>query len=816
MPAISVLMPSLNVAPFIRRAVESVLNQTFDDLEVLCIDAGSTDGTLEILREYERKDPRVRVILSGQKSYGHQMNLGLREATGEFIGIVETDDFASPEMYARLYDRAKAHNAQVVKANYFDFHSFPFERERLVRRYRNYPHDTLLNEEERTRLLKGNPTLWTSIFERKLLREHRIEFLETPGASYQDTSFIIKVVLVAERIVLLDESYLHYRRDNENSSVHSRDKAFYVCDEMRSAHEFMERLPKVSPRVRHTMWSQRADVYEWNYARLGDEHRMAFLEQVRKEFAPASKAGELKRKSFSARGWGLVEGALKDPAAYYRAHREKAIRPASGDAKPLITVVQDVTCAGELLETCLEGARRQSRPDVEVFVVCANASEKARKTIASYGEKIENYRAFVDTDGSDACASVSAGSLMNAALEAAGGEWFLFLAGDCVLGQGSIEAAITRLDRPDADVYMLDVVEYDQSDRRIRKLAAKPKVSGVGAWRTSADADSGSILQRCGAHVAAKLFSRKLVADGSLRFQDTTCNYDVAFSALATLRARQVSRIDGATVFLAKGGNRKKGALLDARPTDAIMPWGELCKIAEEKDLMARFEETVVNVVADGIADDYLAMRSPAARLGVCQELCHGDLVRYGIRCRPDEFYQRRETPELMRILPHVGEEGALADGSPIRGTEFEGAYELFATALEAAGDQAGPGAGSDVSQGNECVDACAQILAAHDRLDAAAEAYANVPSEEKALYLLLPPKEQALFESLVKPRAEALAKTRGLEAELETARAELAVLSEAHDRDEKRLEKVTKSRSYKLGKALTSPVKALRKIRKR
>ena len=91
-PMVSVLMPSLNVAPYIRQCMESVIGQTLQEIEILCIDAGSADGTAEVLREYAGKDPRVTLLHSDVKSYGHQINMGLENATGEYIGIVETDD----------------------------------------------------------------------------------------------------------------------------------------------------------------------------------------------------------------------------------------------------------------------------------------------------------------------------------------------------------------------------------------------------------------------------------------------------------------------------------------------------------------------------------------------------------------------------------------------------------------------------------------------------------------------------------------------------------------------------------------------------
>ena len=75
-PKVSIIMPSLNVASFIRQCMDSVVTQTLKEIEIFCVDAGSTDGTLEILREYEQKDKRVRVIVSDKKSIGYQYNLG--------------------------------------------------------------------------------------------------------------------------------------------------------------------------------------------------------------------------------------------------------------------------------------------------------------------------------------------------------------------------------------------------------------------------------------------------------------------------------------------------------------------------------------------------------------------------------------------------------------------------------------------------------------------------------------------------------------------------------------------------------------------
>ena len=86
-PKVSVIMPSLNVGKYIRESLTSVCNQTLKEIEIICVDAGSTDGTLEIIKEFAASDKRIKVIHSDKKSYGYQMNVGIHEAQALLYSI---------------------------------------------------------------------------------------------------------------------------------------------------------------------------------------------------------------------------------------------------------------------------------------------------------------------------------------------------------------------------------------------------------------------------------------------------------------------------------------------------------------------------------------------------------------------------------------------------------------------------------------------------------------------------------------------------------------------------------------------------------
>ena len=99
---ISVVMPMYNQEKYIVKCLESVINQTLKELEIIVVNDGSTDLSLSIVKSYAEKDDRVVIIDKPNSGYGNSVNLGMRRATGKYIGIVETDDFIAPDMFETL------------------------------------------------------------------------------------------------------------------------------------------------------------------------------------------------------------------------------------------------------------------------------------------------------------------------------------------------------------------------------------------------------------------------------------------------------------------------------------------------------------------------------------------------------------------------------------------------------------------------------------------------------------------------------------------------------------------------------------------
>ena len=220
MAKISVIIPIYNSERFLREAMESVINQTLPEIEIICINDGSTDNSLEIVNQYALKDERIKIIDKPNEGYGKTINRGLDEAKGEFIAVFEPDDILDKTIYEKLYAIAEKENLDVVKCNFFNYWSEKNKKKksglvsRCAKKHSFCPKDNL-------KIFTAHASIWAGIYRKSFLDKNNIRLLETAGASYQDMGFTFKVLATVDKMYLLDEALLYYRQDNPNSSVNN-------------------------------------------------------------------------------------------------------------------------------------------------------------------------------------------------------------------------------------------------------------------------------------------------------------------------------------------------------------------------------------------------------------------------------------------------------------------------------------------------------------------------------------------------------------------------------------------------------------------
>ncbi len=272
--------------------LDCVVNQTLQELEIICVNDGSTDGSVKILRDFSKRDDRLILIDKKNAGYGHSVNLGIRIARGEYIGIVEPDDFLRLEMLEELYGIASEMQLDVVKAD-FDIVRGPdgkrtYSRQRICKNYDLY--HQVINAEIEPDIFQASLFTWAGIYRRKFLIENGIWHHESPGASFQDNGFWFQVFVKARSIYFTDKPYYCLRRDNPDSSIKSTEKVYCICEE----YDFIRRwlLKEKEERYLSMQWYWRWKGYLGNLRRIGSRYKDAFLIRFQEDFTKGLCAGE--------------------------------------------------------------------------------------------------------------------------------------------------------------------------------------------------------------------------------------------------------------------------------------------------------------------------------------------------------------------------------------------------------------------------------------------------------------------------------------------------------------------------------------------
>ncbi|MBE7089249.1 MAG: glycosyltransferase [Clostridiales bacterium] len=318
MAKVSIVVPVYNVEKYLKECLDSIVKQKLKDIEIICVDDGSKDGSMDILRAYEKKDKRVKVITKPNAGYGNTMNLGMAAATGEYIGIVESDDWVEKTMFYDLYNTAKKYNAQIVKSDYFEFSTTGGKKETYIQTPTNPRYyNKVISAYDVEEIYHFAMNTWTGIYKTDFLREFNIRHNETPGASYQDNGFWFKTLSLAGRVVYVDKAYYHYRQDNPNSSINSKGKVFCMCDEYAFIREFIEKNPRVKRMHLPTYMAKKYYNYFYTYKRVAPEYKIAFLERFAKEFKESFKLKEIDKTFLPAHEMSILERIMKNPKKFY-------------------------------------------------------------------------------------------------------------------------------------------------------------------------------------------------------------------------------------------------------------------------------------------------------------------------------------------------------------------------------------------------------------------------------------------------------------------------------------------------------------------
>ena len=412
---VSIVVPVCNVEMYLRECLDSVVNQTLKEIEIICVNDGSKDGCEAILEEYARKDKRVKVIDKENAGYGHAMNIGMDMARGEYIGIVESDDYVDIHMYEELYQIAKQNKLDFVKAN---FNRFTVENGELQLLYNRIVakecYGRVLTPREETVTFRGVMNTWSGIYNRGFIRKYNIRHNETPGASYQDNGFFFQTFMFADRAYFYEKAFYYNRRDNPNSSVYSNSKMYCMKEEYDYIRKILNINPKYGKKLLPIWWLKKFHNYLFTCDRLDNENLKIFLDVFYSEFKDGYKKQEYNLDIFHEDEKEKLLFLLSNKEAYYEATKRGEKR---------ISIIIPVYNEAQNLEKCLDNIFQQTLKDIEVICIDDGSTDDSLKILNNYKGRYSNLIVLQQENS-------GAGKARNHGIETATGEFIAFMDAD--------------------------------------------------------------------------------------------------------------------------------------------------------------------------------------------------------------------------------------------------------------------------------------------------------------------------------------------------------------------------------------------------
>lgn len=291
-PKVSIVVPIYNVEKYLKKCVDSILEQTLKDIEVILVDDGSPDKCGQIVDEYAKKDKRVVAVHQNNSGYSAAVNHGIEIARGEYIGIIESDDWIDMQMYEKLYDRAIETNADVTKCEFYYYNSTVIGRNRNVRfvnnsgrvDLRNAP-DNAFHVTEWPEIIAFHSSIWSCLYKSDFVK--KIKLIDTKGASYQDFPFMVEVMTRAESIAIVKEPLLHWRNDpaQGNSTSARSKKLLFMAINTLNAYDILKDSGYYDE-LKEAFYAQAAWANYWFFIVIDKKYRRQYFEYLQKIFKP--------------------------------------------------------------------------------------------------------------------------------------------------------------------------------------------------------------------------------------------------------------------------------------------------------------------------------------------------------------------------------------------------------------------------------------------------------------------------------------------------------------------------------------------------
>lgn len=469
-PKVSVIIPVYNVEKYIAQCLDSILGQTLKDIEVICVDDGSTDQSLQILQNYAAQDNRVSILHQKNQYAGVARNNGMKAATGDYIIFLDSDDFIKDDALEKLYTKAKKENADVTlcKLQLFDEDNKQFQKADWTLRKELFPRNTFSVYDIPDSIFQiTNPMPGNKFYLREFIEREKINFQSLHNANDMYMTYISLVL--ASRITYVDEELYIYRFNAKGNLSSNRSKnPFCFLEALKAIKENLLQRNKFSL-IERSFVTLSLEQYVYQIKSMQNDYtkRLIIREVIKDPVQAFSYPKEFYTKNDNS-NLSVLERNKQILLWFDITHKEYGIESTktiiqNKVSNPIVSVIVPVYNVEAYIDECLNSLRGQTLKNIEILCINDGSNDNSLVKVIKHARQDSRISVY-NKDNSGLSLT------RNFGLKQAKGKYVYYIDSDDILVKDTIEICVKAMQQENLQVLYFNGEPFMDEKMQDREL----------------------------------------------------------------------------------------------------------------------------------------------------------------------------------------------------------------------------------------------------------------------------------------------------------------------------------------------------------
>lgn len=636
---VSVIIPVYNAAKYLRECLDSILNQTLRDIEVICVDDGSTDNSLTILSEYANKDSRVKIIQQKNQFAGVARNNGMRKARGEYLAFIDSDDFFELDGLENLYSLCIKYNLDFVKCSSFVFDNKTKEnRKEDYFINANFPKDSrnkVVNFKETLDLVKVGDVPWNGLYKKEFLQQYDIQFPDL--FAINDHSFFIHCLICASRVMVSDVYFAHYRVNVKGTIIAK--KAYHFDCQIKNYTIVKKIVEELDVKYREYLLQRELfSLFHWYYrlfkTRKNILNNRTLLEKFCKSMDETDVGDEYLNHFTYAREF-----------AYF--HNKPDINYMTKlSTEPQISVIIPVYNTADYLCECLDSILSQSFHNFELVIVDDGSTDGSSDIIQEYAQKDCRVHIF-DSEHK------GAGHVRTLGVEQARGKYVQFLDSDDWLDKNTFKVLWPIITKLDVDLCSYNYANLDSKTNQIISTTSGIDDEHVPKTIFCYKDCPNYIFQVVTPSLVTKIFKRTFISQYIGLSNGLNGTEDVVPAYVSALYAKKIIHVEQVFYYYRRNRGGSLETTKDAYPLNFIDGYKRLDGLVYQFKEYKMIAQSCSNRILRGLVYELLSKKTSTGYQETYNYLVQKGFQEFGLKDNQSYYYSRQDYNVLHYLLAY-------------------------------------------------------------------------------------------------------------------------------------------------------------------